>query len=186
MALANDQLYTAAQRRADELEAVLDVVDVGISMIATDGRMLVRNPAAIEITGRREYTGKLSESGERHVLRDAVTGEHVPLEESPLGRALRGERVRDVLLMMRDTQGRDRLTQASSVPVRDASGQVVAAVTVFRELQTKVIDLTPCPPSRVQEGGTQALRQPASPSSSGHALRGQGALGGSEESKWKG
>jgi PAS domain-containing protein len=135
IALANDRLYAAAQRRADELKAVLDAVDVGISMTAADGRMLVRNPAAIEITGRREDMGTLTEEAESYALRDALTGEPVPLEESPVARALRGEQVRDVLLVMRDAQGRDRVMQSSSVPVRDASGQVVAAVTMFREVE---------------------------------------------------
>jgi PAS domain S-box-containing protein len=139
LALTNDRLYAAARRRADELETVLNTVDVGITMFSADGRTLVRNPAAAAITERPEYTGNLEVAVSAYGLRDGLTGEPLPLEDSPLARALRGERVRDALIVMRDGEGRDRLTRSSSAPVRDVTGRVVAAVTVFSEVPRREV-----------------------------------------------
>jgi PAS domain S-box-containing protein len=134
LAVENDWLFAAERQRAVELEAVLACADVGITLVARDGRMLWRNPAAEALTAWQEYQGTLSENVETYPLRDALTDAPVPLDDTPVRRALRGEAVRDAELVMRDGHEHDRVLRSSSQPVRDAAGQVVAAVTTFRDV----------------------------------------------------
>lgn len=134
LALEYDQLFAAERRRAEELEAVLQSVSDGITVIGADGSVLVRNAAAAAITGRDEFNETVGERAAAFELRDALTREPVPLERTPIMRALAGETSRDVTLLARDTAGNDRLMLSTSNPVRDGAGRVVAAVTVFRDI----------------------------------------------------
>lgn len=134
LALENDRLFSAELRRTRELEAVLDGVTDGITMVSADGKMLVRNAVAAALTARNEVGAAVSTEAHDYMLRDAATRQPVPLEETPVMRALRGESVRDSVLMIRDGNGNDRIMVSSANPVRDATGQVVGAATIFHEL----------------------------------------------------
>jgi PAS domain S-box-containing protein len=137
LALENDQLYAAAQRRAGELEAVVEGADAGITLFGVGGEILMRNASAAALTGNDQDSETSPASANAFAtasaLRDPATGVPVPAEANPVARALRGEVVRDALLLMRDSRGRDRLLQTSCTPVRDASGTVVAAVHFVRD-----------------------------------------------------
>jgi PAS domain S-box-containing protein len=134
LAVQNDRLFAAERRRTQELEAVLEGVDAGVTLTGADGRAIVRNKFAVQLTGRPEVQGTLTQNAASYGLLDAESGARVPAEQTPVGRALHGERVRDMRLLMRDTTGRDRVMLSSSNPVRDATGRVVAAVTTFRDV----------------------------------------------------
>lgn len=134
LALEYDRLYGAERRRAHELEAILQSVSEGISVVGADGTVLLRNPAAATITGHDTFAVSIGDRAADLALRDAATGEPVPLERSPVMRALDGETTRGVVMLMRDPEGNDRVMLSTSNPVRDEQGCVVAAVTVFRDI----------------------------------------------------
>lgn len=133
LALENDRLVAAARRRADELEAVVEGADAGITLYAADGGILMRNAVATALTGCEDDPDSTLAADGGAIARDPVTGAPVSAEANPVARALHGEVVRDALLLMRDTRGRDRLMQTSSTPVHDATGAVVAAVSFVRD-----------------------------------------------------
>ena len=132
LALENDRLFAAARRRTEELEAVLEGVDAGITLVDASGQIVVRNTAAITLTGHPMTVGLAN--AESYALRDADTNAPVPLDATPVARALRGEQVRDARLIMRDGLGNDRVILSSSNPVHDSAGAVVSAVTIFRDI----------------------------------------------------
>jgi PAS domain S-box-containing protein len=134
LVVQNDQLFAAERRRSEELQAVLEGVDAGITLVAADGSIRLRNAAAAKLTRRPKYRGTLAENTATYHLRDAATGAVVPADQTPVARALRGKHARDVRLLMRDGHGRDRIMLSSSNPVRDGAGHVVAAVTIFRDV----------------------------------------------------
>jgi PAS domain S-box-containing protein len=137
LALQNDRLFAAERRRAKELQVVIEAVDAGITLMSTDGRMLLRNSAAAALTARPEYRGTLAQNAAAYGLRDAATGAPLQPEQSPVARALRGEPVRNVTLLMRDGQGQERVMLTSSDPVRDSRDLVVAAVSIFRDVKVQ-------------------------------------------------
>lgn len=129
LALQNARLFAAARRRTEELEAVLESANEGITMVAPDGQILVRNATAAALTGQSVYRSSLADLIASYALRDSVTRAPVPLEQTPIYRALRGETVRDAVLLMRDAHGHDRVVHCSSNPVLGA-----AAVATFHDV----------------------------------------------------
>jgi two-component system phosphate regulon sensor histidine kinase PhoR len=134
LAIENARLFAAARRRTEELEAVMESVGEGITMVAPNGQILVRNATAAALTGRPVYRGSIADNLASFALRDPVTRTLVPLEQTPVYRALRGETVRDAVLLMRDAHGHDRVVHCSSNPVWDHAGAVGAVVTTFRDV----------------------------------------------------
>ncbi|HEV7127126.1 MAG TPA: PAS domain-containing protein [Ktedonobacterales bacterium] len=144
LAHENDHLFAAERRRTEELEAVVQGVDLGIVLVAPDGRVLVSNAAATALVGPPPGTHEIQRIPIAYAVRDAATGEPVPPDRTVVARALRGETVRDVVRLMRDTHQRERVINCSAVPVRDASGQVAAAIVTFGDVtvRTRQRDLT--------------------------------------------
>lgn len=134
LAIQNAQLFAAGRRRTQELEAVLESVDEGISMVTASGQILVRNARAAALTARPTFEGTLVDISAAYGLRDPVTGTPIQMEHAPVYRALHGEAVRDALLIMRNGAGQDRLMHSSSNPVRDSTGAIIGAVSTFRDV----------------------------------------------------
>lgn len=115
------------------LETVITSLPVGVVVRDRNGHLLMKNAAA------ERHKGELPEevSGhERRVLR-RPDGTPLAMAEWPLMRALRGEVVvDDELLWPRRLEPREDVTHLvlSAAPVRDERGQVVAAVTTFRDV----------------------------------------------------
>jgi PAS domain-containing protein/DNA-binding transcriptional MerR regulator len=135
--LENDRLFAAERRRQEQLHAVIEGVEDGITLLGADGRALVRNTAAAVLTRRTHFTSAGAESAAAYALRDVASGPRsAPLlfDQTPVARALRGERVRDARLLMRDGHGDDRVIASSCYPVRDHTDAVVGAVSIFRDI----------------------------------------------------
>jgi PAS domain-containing protein/DNA-binding transcriptional MerR regulator len=143
MGLENDRLFAAERRRQEQLDAVFEGVEDGITLIGADGQMLMRNSAAAALTGHKEFTGSIASNAPAYALRHAEIGTPLPIEQIPFMRALRGERVRESHLLMRDGQGRDRVMASASNPIRDQQQAVVGAVTIFRDItaETRRLEL---------------------------------------------
>jgi PAS domain S-box-containing protein len=119
------------------LRSLLDVMPVGVIVCDRDGGTLMNNPAAEEILG-----GLVA--GDMHHPRQAYTshrlgGSSIPAEETPLVQAMEnGEVVRDVEILIRRSDGEERMVSVGSAPVRDAAGDVVSGVAVFRDITERV------------------------------------------------
>jgi PAS domain S-box-containing protein len=130
------------RRREDQIEvqmannllrSLLDVMPVGVIACDRDGAILMNNPAAGSI-----LDGGLA--GDVHHPKRAHTtyrpdGALFPVEEMPLVQALEaGQVVRDVEILVRWPDGRERAILAGAAPVNDETGDVVSGVAVFQDI----------------------------------------------------
>ncbi len=126
------------QRRAEEvvresearLRAVLEHLPVGVAIADAEGRLVQGNPALRAIWGRRDLPPSLSPStGTRG--RDPATGAEIAEDDWPLVRAARrGETTTSRAIDVEAFDGVRRTLVLSAVPLRDAAGRVIGAVSV--------------------------------------------------------
>jgi serine phosphatase RsbU (regulator of sigma subunit) len=126
---------SATERTAAELrlQAVLRQLPVGVVIADADGRAVLRN-------GRLEEMGLPLQPPGQHVFDAEFTAWHpdgrpYEVHEWPLVRSLQhGEVVRGEDMEYEDADGVRRVIEASSVPIREATGAIVAAVVVIQEV----------------------------------------------------
>jgi len=119
------------------LEAALSSVADGIVVVDSEGLLVFANEASRRLTQRtpsphRPVAEQAADANLRH-----LDGRPVKPEETPLGRALRGETVVDCLLVLGRPDGTDACISATASPVRDARGSAIGAVVVFRDVTTQ-------------------------------------------------
>jgi signal transduction histidine kinase/ActR/RegA family two-component response regulator len=124
-----------SRKQAQFLASILDNMGEGLVVIDQQGEVLVWNAAAKRIVGPSPV-GIGFEQWPRHlgVLRDA---NQAPLDagDLPLARALRGEVVTDQELYLEPTLvPRGRWVNASARPLRDEHGNLLGAISVFRDI----------------------------------------------------
>jgi len=131
----NKQLTEAVQKERDLLSALIDNIGDEIWFTDAEKKFTLANPAARRRFGDDAVAvvdiAKLTESLE--VLRP--DGSPRPICEAPPIRALAGEIVRDQEEIVRTrSTGVLQHCQTSAVPVRDAAGKIVGAVSVVRDI----------------------------------------------------
>lgn len=131
-----------AQARAVKMEGLQNLLSVileglreGVIAIDTEGAVIFSNAASRDILGR-SYLG--ADSQERQTatrpLNEAKTAE-IPLDQSPLLRALNGEDVDNVIEWVQTPiDGREALVNVSASPLRDREGRITGAVAWFRDI----------------------------------------------------
>lgn len=132
-------------RRAAEAErrALYDVVDtlpVGVIVAnARSGEMEYMNAAAVALGGRprEELAAGVAEHPGRWSL-FRPTGEPFPAAELPLARAIAGETVHDVEVVVRLPAGDERTVMVSGSPLRDAAGEVDRALVAFYDMSERL------------------------------------------------
>ncbi|TAK34613.1 MAG: PAS domain S-box protein [Chloroflexota bacterium] len=131
-----EELAEVAQRRAAELQGVLDNMVDAVLVADALGRITLVNAAGLRLFGLTdvaEIEHSLAELPERLQLR-RLDGTPVRYEELPLIRALAGE-ITTQNAIIHDVQTRkDVYIRASAAPIRDEEGQIVCAVEVARDV----------------------------------------------------
>ncbi len=130
------RLRHARQRLRDEhnlLDVLLDSVEVAMVACALDGRLTHVNRRAHELMGGRCSTGMGTESWIELVLPRTPSGLPLVLEDLPLMRALKGDVVRGVDVLVRSRDG-DVLLSTSANPVNDERGRRRGAIAVFEDV----------------------------------------------------
>lgn len=139
-----EELAELAQHRASELETVLNTMAEAVYVVDSQTRLTRRNKAYDQLVGLREGAPPITSLQRHFQLLNPRTenGEPLPFEELPAIHALRGEAFTSRVMLITpigDTQ--DRYLSISSAPIRDAAGQIVAAVNVARDVtETKEVD----------------------------------------------
>jgi PAS domain S-box-containing protein len=124
-----------AWRRSEErLQTVIENLAEGLIIAELNGKLIHWNPAALELHG---YAGNkaggewLSEVG-RHFELSTVDGRIVPMEQWPISRVIRGERLRDVSMRVRRRDmDWERVFSYSGSIVREPDGKELAFLTMF-------------------------------------------------------
>jgi len=127
----------ALRQSKAKLEAVFETIQDGIAVTDMKGNFLLVNEAETRITGLSSpHAPSLNPAfyTDQFQLTDP-DGKVLPLEEWPLSRILRGEKITDLELQRhRLDTGQEWCFSYSGEPVRDAQGQPFLAVVVTRDI----------------------------------------------------
>ncbi|MGI5169927.1 ATP-binding protein [Spirillospora sp. CA-253888] len=127
---------TAAQReacaQARTLSTIMDSMREGVGVLDSGGRLLVRNPAALELLDAQDCTGEVRWPGRYSLFHP--DGRPLAAEETAHARALAGEEVRDEEVLVRSaTMPEGRVLSVSAAPLA-GDGRERCAVVVFRDV----------------------------------------------------
>jgi EAL domain-containing protein (putative c-di-GMP-specific phosphodiesterase class I) len=115
------------------LDVLLDSLDVAVVACGCDGRLTHLNRRAIELMGMDGSEGAEPDTWTEQVWPRTPEGEPLALEDLPLVRALNGEVVRDVDLLVKTRHG-ETVMSTTANPVYAEEGTQVGAVAVFADV----------------------------------------------------
>ena len=129
------EIETEKQRRF--LQLILDTVSDGIIVSNTEGRFILTNDAAKELTGQTDRVSKEDWSDQVGVYLNE-SGDKYPVEQLPLLRAINGEAVDDAEMLIRnDSIPTGKWLSVSARPLREVADQITGAVIFFRNVSEK-------------------------------------------------
>lgn len=154
---ANQQLVEAGLRekrfseqaglRAAELDATITSIADGVVIFDANGEIVRMNPAAQEMLGYSSEERELPLAERLELLGvQNVEGKPVSPQDTPVSRALDGQKVKGVIVLIRSRDGRTLWVSNSAAPIL-TDGKLIGAVAIFtdvtrlRELQEQREDL---------------------------------------------
>ncbi|OLE27212.1 MAG: hypothetical protein AUG44_10815 [Actinobacteria bacterium 13_1_20CM_3_71_11] len=120
-------------RQRGFLDAVLDSLNVGVIACDAEGRVTRLNAAVRALSGDPPADGRVDTWARELILYDA-DGQPLPPEDVPLLRALRGERVRDVELVLIGPDRRRRAFSVDGQAIPGTGGEIAGAVMTLHEV----------------------------------------------------
>jgi PAS domain S-box-containing protein len=131
------QMQQALEQNRNLLSSVISDVPVAIMACDRSGQMFLSNSAAVKLFSIDTSTASGDTSGRYKpqievFLPDGVT--RVPIEQTPLPRALRGEQVSNVELILVEPSGKARTTLGSARQLFGAGGECMGAVAVAQDI----------------------------------------------------
>ncbi|MHB8997617.1 MAG: PAS domain-containing sensor histidine kinase [Armatimonadota bacterium] len=123
------------ERQRNELEAMVSNAPNGIVSFDRDGQIVRMNRVGQEMLGQVLLT-MAEERKELAAVPDIIDeqGQPVPLEETPIHRALRGETVEHMVVNLPKAAKGPIWVSASAVPLYDAEGQIDGALLVMTDI----------------------------------------------------
>ncbi|HEX8362242.1 MAG TPA: PAS domain S-box protein [Longimicrobium sp.] len=133
----SEQAAAEARLNLARLEAVLDVLPVGVFITDPHGEVRMTNPAALAIWGGHTPLVGIQSYGEYRAWR-GDTGEAVGPEDWPIARAVRtGEPVLDEELLIQAFDGSRKVVLASGLLFRDEAGGVLGGIAVNMDITAR-------------------------------------------------
>jgi len=131
-----EELASAAAQRTAELEAVISSMPDGVAILAPDGAVVQVNMAARRILPMDAPMELLPSEQTTYYGTRYLDGTPTPNEDTPAGRATRGESFSDAEYLITSGQGGqgEVFLSYSGAPIRDAAGAVTGAVVVFSDI----------------------------------------------------
>ena len=117
---------------AARLRAIVDLVSDGVFVVGSEGTLLFTNAIAAEMLGTSSPL-TLPERVERLNVR-TPDGRRLRADEVPSGRALAGETVAGVDIVIDDAHGQTRRLTMGAHPLRTPEGTIYAAVVTWRDV----------------------------------------------------
>jgi PAS domain S-box-containing protein len=142
MALGSTNAYREYLQRmglapAGDVEPILEAISDGAEAVGSDGRVLYANRAFADLTTVAPGA-TLDEVMHRCRVR-SFQGDPLERDELPESRVLDGETIHGALIRMRPPgRERDVILSVNGQPARDATGKVVAAVMLCREVSEEI------------------------------------------------
>jgi PAS domain S-box-containing protein len=136
MAFDNGLRMEAERTARTQLQTILEQLPLSILVADQSGRLTHINRTALELVPTLAQARTLEELGMRAPLQNDQ-GSPLASEDMPLARALRGETVRGLELALRPQEGEPRHLRLSAVPLRDARGEVAAAVVAYEDVTSE-------------------------------------------------
>src|SRR5712691_239069 len=134
------QTEQEAQARSAELEAIFEAMTEGVIVCDARGEIRYTNSAYRSLMALEDNADPSVLSLDSRIkwmaLRD-LEGRPLPKEQHPQQRVLRGERLSGTHRMdalCHTYKGEDIILNISGAPIRDAAGQIVGGVVVFRDV----------------------------------------------------
>ena len=130
-----ERLLEDVQRRAAELAATIKSITDGVIVCSYRGDVLSINPAAQRMMGfPAGQEGQSLEELLDQLEVETLDGSPVSASEMPILKAIAGEPVQGVLIVVRSPGGMPRWVSASASPIRSASGNLLGAVATFTDV----------------------------------------------------
>lgn len=137
VALQNARLVEAEQRRAQELDAVIENMTEGVSIANAKGQIM-----RINRVGREILDVPPRKPGEYGLLQDYFgaldlrypDGRPIPFQAWPPNRALKGETFADMEVILTRADGKQFDLLFGGSAVRDEAGNILLAVNVWRDI----------------------------------------------------
>ena len=131
-----EQTLTEMQGQSQLVETVFNSMNEGIVVVDATGRQLFHNPSTKRISGMEMVPSKPSEWAQIYGIFYPDQETHVPTDQNPLVRALRGEETDNFEAFVRNEERPDGVyISGSGRPIRSReTNEVTAAVLVFRDI----------------------------------------------------
>jgi len=143
-----EHLLALAESRAAELDSIISAVAAGLIIYGPQGEILRMNQEAERILGYgpQERARPIRERLAAGIF-ETVDGSPFPVDESPSMRALRGETVSGIAMVVHRPHQKRLWVSATAAPIRAADGRILGAVltatdvTVLHDLQEQTARL---------------------------------------------
>jgi PAS domain S-box-containing protein len=137
----HEEARAQAERHAEELDRVFEAMADGVAVFDQDGRHLRFNTAYQRMLGLDTASSDYAERPLHErlavlAIRDEQ-GHPLAAEETPLARVLAGEALAEERAMgvrLRTLDGREVEVRVSAAPIRASAGQLMGAVSVYRDV----------------------------------------------------
>jgi len=134
---ARQETEQALHREREWLRVVLDTVDAGIVACDADGVLTLFNRASRDFHGLPLTALPAGEWAAQYDLYQSDGHTPMRTEDIPLVRALTGERVRDVEMMIAPRSGEGRALLANGQAIYDAQGGKIGAVVAMHDITAR-------------------------------------------------
>jgi diguanylate cyclase (GGDEF)-like protein/PAS domain S-box-containing protein len=132
--ITDARLSAAVLRREERfLQVLLDTLDEGIVACDSEGRITVFNPSARRLHGLTDDIDPIGSIPSDQGLRRA-DGERMAQRENPLIRAMSGEQLREIELVLESQSGAKRKVSVNGQPLVDEEGQRLGAVVAMHDV----------------------------------------------------
>ncbi len=129
------RLHEEVERRVAQLDAVIASAPDGLAIYGPQGEVLILNAVAAAMYGLPPDVPKEQWARRMEELRfETPAGAPFPREELPLMRALRGETVHEIALIVHRPDEVTLWLAASGAPIRTVEGEMLGAVVVLRDI----------------------------------------------------